>query len=108
MKGSKPYYATTQNVKILITILKWSGIIREIREREPGAEAGMIFGFLAAGRGIGSVLSGPLSEALLHGKPWSGDTSLGYGTGYGGLIIFTGVSAALGSVSWVGRRLGWV
>lgn len=68
----------------------------------------MIFGLLAAGRGIGSVLSGPLSEALLQGKPWAGDASLGYRTGYGGLIVFTGFSAALGSVSWVGRRLGWV
>ena len=68
----------------------------------------MIFGLLAAGRGIGSVLSGQLSEALLQGKPWAGEASSGYGTGYGSLIVFTGLSAALGGVGWIGRRLGWV
>ena len=54
------------------------------------------------------MLSGPLSEALLKNKPWIGEGELGYGTGYGGLIVFTGVSATLGGVSWIGRRVGWV
>ena len=86
----------------------WTGIIREVQKRDRGAEAGLVFGLLAAGRGIGSVLSGPLSEALLKHKPWIGEGQLGYGTGYGGLIVFTGVSATLGGVSWIGRRVGWV
>ena len=73
-----------------------------------GAEAGLVFGLLSAGRGIGSVVSGPLSEALLSERPWLGDAVSGYGTGYGGLIVFTGVSAMLGGMSWVGRRVGWV
>ena len=72
------------------------------------AEAGLVFGLLAAGRGIGSVVSGPLSEALLSERPWVEDAMLGYGTGYGGLIVFTGISAMLGGMSWVGRRVGWV
>ena len=86
----------------------FSGVIREVQKHERGTEAGMIFGLLSAGRGIGSVLSGPLSEALLKDKPWIGEAGLGYGTGYGGLMIFTGISALLGGVSWVGRRVGWV
>ena len=86
----------------------WTGVIREVQTRERGAEAGLVFGLLAAGRGIGSVLSGPLSEALLKDKPWMGEGELGYGTGYGGLIVFTGVSATLGGVSWIGRRVGWL
>ena len=69
----------------------YTGVIREVQKQARGAEAGMLFGFLSAGRGIGSVLSGPLSEALLNGKPWAGEAALGYGTGYGGLIVFTGV-----------------
>lgn len=86
----------------------WTGVIREVQKKERGTEAGLIFGLLCAGRGVGSVLSGPLSEALLRNKPWAGEAGLGYGTGYGGLIVFTGVSATLGGVSWVGRRVGWV
>ena len=86
----------------------YTGVIREVQKQERGTEAGMLFGLLSAGRGVGSVLSGPLSEALLRAKPWVGEVGLGYGTGYGGLIVFTGVSAMLGGVSWVGRRVGWV
>lgn len=86
----------------------YTGVIREVQKQETGTEAGLVFGLLSAGRGVGSVLSGPLSEALLRDKPWAGEAGLGYGTGYGGLIVFTGVSATLGGVSWIGRRVGWV
>ena len=86
----------------------YTGVIREVQKHERGTEAGLVFGLLSAGRGVGSVLSGPLSEALLRDKPWAGEAGLGYGTGYGGLIVFTGVSATLGGVSWIGRRVGWV
>ena len=84
----------------------WTGVIQEVRKKGIGAEPGLLFGLLAAGRGIGSVLSGPLSEALLKHKPWAGEAG-GYGTGYGGLIVFTGITATLGGVSWIGRRVGW-
>ncbi len=86
----------------------YTGSIKEVKRADDRAEAGLIFGVLAAGRGIGSVVSGPLSEALLSERPWVGDAVLGYGTGYGALIVFTGVSAMLGVMSWVGRRVGWV
>lgn len=86
----------------------YTGIIREVQKHERGTEAGLLFGLLSVGRGIGSIAAGPLSEALLKSKPWIGEAVLGYGTGYGGLIVFTGVSAMLGGVSWVGRRVGWV
>lgn len=86
----------------------YTGSIQEVKRADDHAEAGLIFGLLAAGRGIGSVVSGPLSEALLSERPWVGDAILGYGTGYGALIVFTGVSAMLGGMGWVGRRVGWV
>lgn len=86
----------------------YTGIIREVRKKDSGAEAGLVFGLLAAGRGIGSVACGPLSEALLKDRPWQGEAALGYGTGYGGLIVFTGVTAMLGGVSFGARRLGWI
>ena len=86
----------------------YTGSIKEVKKANDRAEAGLVFGLLAAGRGIGSVVSGPLSEALLSERPWAGEAILGYGTGYGGLIIFTGVSAMLGGMSWIGRRVGLV
>lgn len=82
----------------------WPGVIREIQKKSPGAEMGTLFGLLAAGRGVGAVASGPISEALLANQSWRGAAALGYGTGYGGLIVFTGVSALCGGLSFVGRR----
>lgn len=64
----------------------------------------MVLSFLAAGRGVGSVTSGPLSNLLLGPKPWKGEASWAYGTGYGLLIVFTGVTAVLGGVSWLMRK----
>ncbi|KAI9873805.1 MAG: hypothetical protein M1830_010590 [Pleopsidium flavum] len=86
----------------------WPGIMREVQKKTARAEPGMIFAWLAAGRGIGSVVSGPLSETLLNRKPWSGQAALGYGSGFGGLIVFTGVTAMLGGVGFLGRRVGWL
>jgi hypothetical protein len=31
-----------------------------------------------------------------------------YGTQYGSLVVWTGISAALGGVSFIGRRVGWL
>ena len=85
-----------------------AGIIKLVKQRDESADVGMLIGLLSAGRGIGAVLSGPLSEALLNERPWQGKAGLGYGSGYGGLIVFTGVTAVLGSVSFLGKRLGWM
>lgn len=68
----------------------------------------MVFAVLAAGRGIGNVLSGPVSEALIKAGEMSGSAKGLYGTEYGGLVLFTGLSAALGGIGIFGRRLGWV
>ncbi|KAL1628510.1 hypothetical protein SLS56_005855 [Neofusicoccum ribis] len=44
----------------------WPGIMRDVTARMRGAvDPGMVFACLAAGRGIGNVVSGPLSEALV-------------------------------------------
>ncbi|KAL2201003.1 major facilitator superfamily domain-containing protein [Corynascus similis CBS 632.67] len=72
------------------------------------ADPSMVFAFLAMGRGIGNVISGPLSEALVEGMPWQGKAFGGYGSGYGGLIAFTGATAFLGGGSFLWKRLGWL
>ncbi|RFU26217.1 hypothetical protein B7463_g10120, partial [Scytalidium lignicola] len=83
----------------------YTGVIKEVQKHDQFAETGTIFGLLAAGRGIGAVSSGPISEALLGPEPWKGVSQFGYGSGYGVLIVFTGVSALLGGISFVGRRV---
>ncbi|KAI1122687.1 major facilitator superfamily domain-containing protein [Nemania abortiva] len=64
----------------------WPGIMRALgRDREEddsqsGIDPTMIFGWLCAGRGVGSLVSGPLSDALTKGMAWKGLASGGYGT----------------------------
>jgi MFS family permease len=84
----------------------WTGIIKITQSRFEGADAGLIFAFLAFGRGVGNVVSGPLSEALILHKPWLHSAGMAYGTGYGPLIAFTGVSAMLGGCSFLLRGFG--
>ena len=85
-----------------------AGIIPWVKQQDQSADVGMMIGITSAGRGIGSIVSGPLSEALLRGRIWEGKAGLGYGSGYGSLIVFTGVTAAVGGISFLGKRLGWV
>ncbi|KAK3901666.1 monocarboxylate transporter 10 [Staphylotrichum tortipilum] len=95
----------------------WPGIMKVITGRGSdgsgsghgkAADPSMVFAFLAMGRGVGNVISGPLSEVLVGGMPWKGQAFGGYGSGYGGLIAFTGASALLGGGSYVWKRLGWM
>jgi MFS family permease len=85
-----------------------AGVIKLIKGRDQSADVGIMIGIISAARGVGAIASGPLSEALVKGKPWLGQAEFGYGSGYGGLIVFTGVTAAFGGMSIFGRRLGWM
>ncbi|KAJ4295312.1 hypothetical protein N0V90_007323 [Kalmusia sp. IMI 367209] len=69
----------------------WSGVLTELKKQSPAIDTGFIFGLLAGGRGIGNVISGPLSVALLthegwlgSGKSWGFDGEYGYYSVYGG------------------------
>jgi MFS family permease len=100
----------------------WPGVMQDIKERSRkeraerngGQDAGtdvdgvMVFAFLGAGRGIGNVASGPLSEVLVRGLPWQGHAAGGYGSGYGTLIVFTGLTALCGGASFLFKRIGWL
>ncbi|KAL9620686.1 MAG: hypothetical protein Q9160_004822 [Pyrenula sp. 1 TL-2023] len=91
----------------------WTGVVAEIRKRDRNADAGLILGVICFGRGIGSVVCGPLSEVMISANRDGGDliwrdAKLGYGTGYGPLIVFTGVSALLGGISLAARGLRWL
>jgi len=87
----------------------WTGMIKDVKTRGATADANVIFGFLAAGRGLGATISGPLSEALIAGSAALRDEAkFGYGSEYGTLVIFSGVTALVGGGSWAVRRLGLI
>ncbi|KAF2278820.1 MFS general substrate transporter [Westerdykella ornata] len=88
------------------TSTAWSAIIRDTKEKRPGVDSGMVFACLAAGKGVGNVCSGPLSEALLHAGNWK--AGMAYGSGYGPLIVFTGTTALLGGWGSAAKRMGWL
>lgn len=67
----------------------------------------MAFVLLAAGRGVGNILAGPMSQALYHTMPWKGEAGGAYGSGYGSLIVFTGITALGSGICFLGRRVGW-
>jgi MFS family permease len=85
----------------------WSGCANEMQrsEKNGNVDVSMVVALLAAGKGIGAVISGPLSERLLNLDTWKGHAGFAYGSGYGLLLVFTGVSATLGGTAWLGKML---
>lgn len=83
----------------------WPGSARTInRTSGGGMDTGIFIGLMAAGRGIGGVVSGPLSEKLLQ-LGWHAKGHFAYGTSYGVLVVFCGVSATFGGAACLGRML---
>lgn len=85
-----------------------AGVIKLIKSNDERADVGMLLGVLSAGRGVGAIVSGPLSEAMLSRSTWRGEVGFGYGSGCGSLIVFTGVTAIAGGSSFVGKQFGWM
>jgi len=75
----------------------WSGILNEMKRHDPTTDTSLVFGMLLGGRGIGFVLGGPVSGALVSMGTRFGDGSLGYATEYGPMILCTGATALLGA-----------
>jgi MFS family permease len=89
----------------------WPGIMREISQRSEDAGFGyidpmIVYGHLCIGRGIGNIISGPLSDAIIRSQPWQGQTIGGYGSGYGVLIIYVGLTSLISGMNFVWRLLG--
>ncbi|KAJ5115214.1 hypothetical protein NUU61_000973 [Penicillium alfredii] len=81
----------------------WSGFTHEVQQVDSAADATVIFSIIAFGRGIGNVVSGPLSEVLLKADSWQGRAVGAYGSGFGLLIVCTGSSAMLGGLCLLAR-----
>ncbi|OAA52150.1 Major facilitator superfamily domain, general substrate transporter [Cordyceps fumosorosea ARSEF 2679] len=93
----------------------WTGLMRQITTDDTisdrysceDTDPVMVLSVLAAGRGIGSVLSGPLSQALV-GDFWHVKTYGAYGTIYGPLVIFTSFTAALSGIVLFWKHIDWI
>lgn len=86
----------------------WPGIVRAVKERDQSAPGGLLLGLFTAVRGVGSIACGPISEGLINAKwPWTAESfATAYGTNFGGLIAFTGVTASFGVVGFVAWKMG--
>ncbi|KAK4172241.1 major facilitator superfamily domain-containing protein [Triangularia setosa] len=83
----------------------WPGIMREVSQNGEIEGYGlvdpvMVQGHLCVGRGVGNVISGPLSSALISsGMLWQGRAMGSYGTRYGTLVLYTGLTALLSGMN---------
>ena len=76
---------------------------REAASYGETVDTGVIYGLINGGRGVGYVVGGVVGiELLKSGAVDHSTSSWGYGTQYGAMIIYTGVSAAIGgwSILW--------
>lgn len=85
----------------------WPGIMKEVQRQGIMEDPGFLFATLAAGKGVGSIASGPLSEVLIQRDPWK-DAAFAYGSIYGTAIIFTAATAFLGCCSFLARLAHWL
>ena len=82
----------------------WPAVMREMSKK--GESRGMenvdtilIFSLFCLARGVGNIVAGPMSEALVGGMPWKGEALGGYGSGYGGLVVFCGLSSLVSGMN---------
>ena len=89
----------------------WGGVIneleREAAQRNEAIDTGMLYGLLNGARGIGYVSGGLASVPLLKAGSARSVGGFGYGTSYGPLIVFTGLSSVFGgwALVWKWKKL---
>lgn len=89
----------------------WGSVLneleREAAEKNEAIDVGMLYGLLNGARGIGYVSGGLAGVPLLKAGSGISLGSFGYGTAYGPLIIFTGISSVLGgwALLWRPKKL---
>ncbi|EPE24735.1 MFS general substrate transporter [Glarea lozoyensis ATCC 20868] len=78
----------------------YPGVEKELKSQDEELDTGLVMGCLLGGRGVGYVVSGPVSGGLLG--VWKAGGSWGGGNEYGGVVLVTGITAVLGGWGW-----GW-
>ena len=82
-------------------VATWPGIMMLVTSKKVRVEPSLVYGFLCAGRGMGNIISGPVSESLLSEDGLH--AAMGYGSKFGPLIIFTGATAFLSGLTLFAR-----
>lgn len=83
----------------------YPGIVKEMNRVDEGVDTGLVMGLLLGGRGVGFVVGGPVSAALLNtGWQVIEKARWGYSTEYGPVILCTGASALFGSWGWMWKQ----
>ena len=82
-------------------VATWTGVTMLVTSKKAQVEPSLVYGFLCAGRGVGNIMSGPISESLLGESGLHAAT--GYGSKFGPLIIFTGATAFLSGLTLFAR-----
>lgn len=82
----------------------WSGCAKAMRNSCTHLDTGLVISLMCMGKGIASLVSGPISEQLLQASHWH-KAEFAYGTQYGGIIVFAGVTAMLGGTACIGRTI---
>ena len=89
----------------------WGGILNEMEKEaadwNEAVDTGVLYGLLNGARGIGYVSGGLVGVPLLKAGSISSLGKFGYGTSYGPLITFTGLSSVFGgwSLLWQWKKL---
>lgn len=78
----------------------WGGWIKELEreasEKNEAINTGMLYGLINGARGVGYVVGGVAGVELLKAGAVGQSHEWAYGTKYGALILFTGISSVLG------------
>jgi len=88
----------------------WPGIMRDVSQQGESeghgqADPVMVHGHLCVARGVGNIISGSLGDSLTRGMPWQGKGIGGYGSGYGILILYTGLTGLVSGMNFIWKRL---
>ncbi len=82
----------------------WSGCAKAMHTSSSSLDTGLVISFMCTGKGIASLMAGPISEQLLQSTHWR-HADYAYGTQYAGIIVFAGIAAMLGGTACIGRTL---
>ncbi|KAK7961596.1 uncharacterized protein PG986_002421 [Apiospora aurea] len=78
----------------------WGGMLKQLEveasERNEAIDSGMLYGLLNGVRGIGYAGGGFAGVGLLDAGTITASSLFGYGTSYGPIILFTGITSLLG------------
>ena len=81
----------------------WAGFAFDLSSEGFDVDTMFIITLMVTAKGVASLTSGPLSEAL-YGLQLGSSAGFAYGGGYGAIIIYTGICTLLGGIACVRPR----